>query len=462
MNLKEQITLAVVLLLILVSLAVADDKLLLPAGGLRNDHVAIAFTNDGSVALVVVGRSDDADGDFGEVHGVLLKRKKGSFVVKKQFLISVGGATAGRPDVAWDESSGKFIAVWDSVQSEAMNQVNAGKIMARLVTKKGKPKGAAITVVNSNNNDTDAILAPLNQPGNAPAATGYRLFFSRYPTSWGNRPDTGIWSLRISNKGKPLDKPTMVRRGSWQDDTSGSTGRYWYFGITAEKAFFDDTGSTAAATEVFGPIQNVSYKAYLLRVNAKGEIKALVDLAGQASSFNADACPIQSGNFLTSWYEPKAGSQYDRVFNTNFLPQRGKYTPLKGEKVWYTSLVPIDKGAAVQFSSTASGAVGPALEGNALYLQLINSKGKLKGSPIPVLSHSGSLGRVRAVAVPGTTLAYAVWVRALSNTTSEVHGVVVDYANPDSVPADLSTGETSLLVPASSPIHRPHGFSSRK
>lgn len=441
-----------------------------------NSHQRMAVNSQTGDVLIVFSQSDPADNDFGQIYAVLCKRlENGKYKVKKAQLVSPATGTHGRPDVAYNPATNQFIVIWDTMQVEADRLTQATKVFSRLLNAVGKPVGAPVTTLDSKRGDSFVYVHTITSSAAPAADATFLLLWNRYPIGWDNRTQTGMWSVLLNKSGVPVNTPSQVVQGSWQDDTSGPTGRFWFFGVFPESVVTNQNGatvgtgsiSTSAAdaffmvgvTKLIGPIADESREAHIVKLGAGGKFQKAV-LLENALSDDTRVIQLSSKLFLTTWYKDDPDFTHrNRRFNTTVKLIKKASAPLKGSTAWFSDLVKLGnnsggyQASVPPFASTSPSISGGRFDGkyagspgllpgkvqrpasrslstnasvaknDAFVLgRYVKASGKSKGGAKKLFSHGGALRSIRAIAIPGTNDVFVAWVKRLSDSAMEVWG----------------------------------------
>lgn len=136
-----------------------------------NPRAAVNPTN-GDV-LVTWTEIKPGDSSYSQVWAALLQRKNGTFKLRKARRVSPSAGYHGNARPTWVPANKEYLVVWDTrrVATEPSD------VLGRVVNKKGKPKGSALTLVGDGNTNYGPVpvlgssgdVERVNYARNAPA-----------------------------------------------------------------------------------------------------------------------------------------------------------------------------------------------------------------------------------------------------------------------------------------------------
>jgi hypothetical protein len=291
----------------------------------------------------------------------------------------------------------------------------------------GKLSGPIFTVL-SQNGDEGAPGICLFDGAAAPAAgPTYLLLWNHYPMNWGEKEETGLYSALLDANGRMTTQPEMLLQGKWQDDSGGSTGKYWYFGFTPDKIVRSTAGQyfMAICSQVLPPISNYYNDIHLLKIDNTGGLIKSVRLDTK-SAFGGRLAMVAPDRFFASWYKSTNTVKWyvNRLYRGDLRPKGKPFSPLADGSAIYSDVVKLGKNkGSYQISSTYTPEESAPTEEDILYGRYITKKGKLSGDPRLILNHEGYMQGFVAAPIPGKNDVFIAWKRWVNDGKTEIWGI---------------------------------------
>jgi len=154
------------------------------------------------------------------------------YSVCKQKRVSARSIYNTHPQVTYHPDLDEFLVGWLAMD-EDIEEVHKQWTCFQRMSAQGKPLGSRIVQKFSGGQNGPLKIFDIPQTDASPGGLGayYLLVLNQYPLDWKDREKTGVYTGNPGADGKLLSKVQRIQQGQWEDDTKGSTGSYWYYGI---------------------------------------------------------------------------------------------------------------------------------------------------------------------------------------------------------------------------------------